>query len=290
MTHNAEPGSNHFLSHDHPGFSVTGLPAFNDNYIWLVRSTGGQPDDRRLAVVDPGDAAPVIEYCRRQALLPDQIWLTHHHADHMGGVTELRDWVAGRGGSLAVYGPAAEAIPGVTKPLDGGECLSWGEGLGVKVMRVPGHTRGHLAYYVSASADIMPPALFCGDTLFGLGCGRLFEGTASQMFESLKQIARLPSDTCVYCAHEYTLLNLPFALAVDRDNVALAARAEKVRQQRRAGEATVPFTLAEELATNPFLRCDQSVLRQSAMVADGAPAVAVFTNLRRMRDTFKVSQ
>lgn len=275
---------------DHASFSVIGLPAFNDNYIWVLHTHDVGTERPDIVVVDPGDAEPVIAYCRRQGVIPTQIWLTHHHADHMGGVIELRDWVAGRGGSLAVHGPAAEAIPGVTKPLHGGECLSLGEGLGVTVMSVPGHTRGHLAYYVSAPTDAMPPALFCGDTLFGLGCGRLFEGTAAQMFESLKQIAQLPTETRVYCAHEYTLLNLPFALAVDRDNVALAARAEKVRQQRRAGEATVPFTLAEELATNPFLRCDQSALRQSAMVADGAPAVEVFTNLRRMRDTFKVSQ
>lgn len=286
MTHIAEPGSNTLPTQEHGGFSVIGLPAFNDNYIWLVRTAAGTG----MAVVDPGDAAPVIEYCRRHGLLPEQIWLTHHHADHMGGVADLRDWVVSRGGMLTVYGPDAEAIPGVTNPLHGGESLELAEGVSVSVLSVPGHTRGHLAYFVPASSESTPPALFCGDVLFGLGCGRLFEGTAAQMYDSLQQIGRLPPETRVYCAHEYTLLNLPFALAVDAGNAALQARAERIRQRRRAGEATVPFVVAEELATNPFLRCDQSALAQSAMTAVGAAPVEVFTNLRRMRDTFKAPQ
>lgn len=272
----------------HPGFSVRGLPAFNDNYIWIVATTQSSGLPSGVAVVDPGDAAPVIDYCRRHGLVPEQIWLTHHHSDHTGGVAELRDWVGRQfaGHELVVYGPAIEQIPGVTNPLDGDAHFSLGD-MPVEVLSVPGHTRGHLAYRVGASLEA--PALFCGDVLFGLGCGRLFEGTAAQMFESLARIAALPPTTRIYCAHEYTLLNLPFALAVDPDNAELQTRAETIRQRRAHGEPTVPLMLSEELLTNPFLRSDQPALREAAMLPPDAEPVDVFTRLRQMRDTFKAS-
>lgn len=281
MTHASQP---HTL--DHHAFTVTGVPAFNDNYIWIVAAKGAPG----LAVVDPGDAAPVIDYCRCQGLVPDQIWLTHHHADHAGGVAELCAWIGRQSATVPpVFGPAAEAIPGVTQPLQGGERLMLG-GKPVDVLSVPGHTRGHIAYFLSAGDAVMPPALFSGDVLFGLGCGRLFEGTATQMAESLHRIGCLPPETRIYCAHEYTLLNLPFALAVDADNAALRARAETIRGLRQADLPTVPLTLAEECATNPFLRSDQPALVASAMVSDAATPAEVFTRLRQMRDSYKAAR
>ena len=293
MTLNTSLHRQPLLPHVHGAFAVTGLPAFNDNYIWVIHQAGAsQTEEQRVVVVDPGDAAPVIDYCRCHGCLPEQILLTHHHADHVGGVAELCAWVKqqSQGRELMVYGPGLEGIPGVTHPLQGGESLALAPTVLVKVMSMPGHTRGHLAYVLSSSDQAQPAALFCGDVLFGLGCGRLFEGTAAQMAASLEQIRQLLPDTRVYCAHEYTAMNLPFALAVDPDNAELQARAVLIRQQRQAGEATVPLTLAEECATNPFLRCDQPALAKAAMVPEGATPVDVFTRLRQMRDTFKAPQ
>lgn len=273
---------------DHQALTVTGLPAFNDNYIWVLALAN---DPRHVTVVDPGDAAPVIDYCRRYGVVPVQIWLTHHHADHAGGVAELVAWSSEQGILPLIYGPAVEDIPGVMQPLRGGEQLSLGS-VAVDVLSVPGHTSGHLAYFVGGTPEMVPvpPALFCGDVLFGLGCGRLFEGTAAQMFDSLRRIGELPSETRVYCAHEYTLLNLPFALTVDADNQELRARAEVIRRLRASGSPTVPLVLAEEQATNPFLRCNQPALVESAMVPTTARPVDVFARLRQMRDTFKAPQ
>lgn len=291
MMHTAQPSQNAFHTVDHHNFTVTGLPAFNDNYIWLIKSAKRAPGQAQdVAVVDPGDAAPVIDYCRQHGVVPAQIWLTHHHADHTGGVADLLAWIHElTAHPVAVYGPAVEEIPCVTHPLHGGEQLRLGD-TPVDVLSIPGHTRGHLAYFLGDPEGNEPPALLSGDALFGLGCGRLFEGTAAQMFASLGQIAALPATTRVYCAHEYTLFNLPFALAVDPENVRLKSRAETIRRLRQHGEPTVPLTLAEECATNPFLRGDQGALRVSAMVADGASPVDVFTRLRQMRDTFKAPQ
>lgn len=285
-----EPQSCHTVFHttEHPGFSVMGLPAFNDNYIWVVKTDSGDAGAQKIAVVDPGDAAPVIDLCRRHGLTPSQIWLTHHHADHVGGVAELVDWVERQapGEAITIYGPAVEEISCVNQALEGGERFQLG-GIPVEVRSVPGHTRGHLAYLAGGASGA--PALFSGDLLFGLGCGRLFEGTAAQMYTSLSELRALPMHTRVYCAHEYTLLNLPFALAVDPQNPTLAERGAAIRRLRQAGEPTVPLTLGEECETNPFLRSDQTALRASAVVADDASAVDVFARLRQMRDTFKAS-
>lgn len=251
-------------------FTISLIPAFKDNYIWLL-SCG-----QRAAVVDPGDPAPVIARLEADGLTLESILITHHHADHQGGVAALVErW------HPTVFAPGSESITGCTCPLSGGETIAI-LGQSVSVMAVPGHTLGHLAYYA-------PGALFCGDTLFGAGCGRLFEGTPAQMSDSLGRIAALPDETRVYCAHEYTEANLRFAVAVEPENARLQARVAQVAALRARGESTVPSTLAEEKATNPFLRCSEddvieAAVRQSAVV-DGSQT-AVFAAIRAWRNNF----
>ncbi|MBS1139079.1 MAG: Beta-lactamase-like protein [Proteobacteria bacterium] len=264
-------------------FEISFIPAFKDNYIWLL--TQG----KRAYVVDPGDAAPVQARLEADGLTLEGILITHHHADHQGGVAELKArWQA------EVYAPGNESITGCTCPLSGGESLDV-LGQNVKVMAVPGHTLGHLAYYV-------PGALFCGDTLFGAGCGRLFEGTPAQMSASLDSIAALPDDTLIYCAHEYTEMNLRFARAVEPENPALLARVAKVAALREAGLPSVPSTLAEEKATNPFLRCQEAAVVEAGLehvisgrngnAAQGAMAIhdhsktEIFAAIRSWRNSF----
>jgi hydroxyacylglutathione hydrolase len=227
-------------------FEILPIPAFKDNYIWLLVRDG------RAAVVDPGDAVPVIARLAALHLQLETVLITHHHDDHQGGVEELvARW------QPRVFGPAAESITGCTDPLSGGETIDV-LGQDVDVLPVGGHTRGHLAYFV-------PGALFCGDTLFGAGCGRLFEGTPAQMHASLARLAALPDDTLVYCAHEYTEANLRFALAVEPDNAMLRERAKRVAALRAKGLSTVPSTLREEKATNPFLRCSEPAVIEAAL-------------------------
>ncbi len=250
-------------------FSVSLIPAFKDNYIWLL--TRGQ----RAAVVDPGDAAPVLARLEADGLVLESILITHHHADHQGGVAALVErW------QPEVFAPAAESITGCSRPLSGGERIEV-LGQSLDVMAVPGHTLGHLAYRA-------PGVLFCGDTLFGAGCGRLFEGTAAQMSASLEAIAALPPETLIYCAHEYTEMNLRFALAVEPDNPALLQRVAKVAALRAAGQSSVPSTLADELATNPFLRCAEPVVVAAGAQhgAAGTSKEAVFAAIRGWRNNF----
>ena len=250
-------------------FEISFIPAFKDNYIWLL--TQGS----RAFVVDPGDAAPVLARLAADQLTLEGILVTHHHADHQGGIAELKACC-----QPEVFAPEKESITGCTRPLGGGECI---EVLGqkVEVMAVPGHTLGHLAYFA-------PGALFCGDTLFGAGCGRLFEGTPAQMNDSLARLAALPDETLIYCAHEYTEMNLRFALAVEPDNPALRQRVLKVAGQRAAGQPSVPSTLAEEKATNPFLRCGEAAVISAALqhAAVDRSTVAVFAAIRSWRNSF----
>ena len=252
-------------------FDIIRIPAFKDNYIWLLRKGAA------AAVVDPGDASPVLEVLKREGLALTAILITHHHADHQGGVASLLAHYP-----AAVFGPAVESITALSRPLRGGETIDL-PGIGVKfeVIAVPGHTRAHLAYYGSG-------CLFCGDTLFGAGCGRVFEGTMAQMLASLTLLAALPEETAVYCAHEYTQANLRFALAADPGNRQLQQRVDDVARARAKGEASVPSTLALEKATNPFLRCGEPALIASAQrrVAQVDDPLAVFTVLREWKNVF----
>lgn len=247
------------------------IPAFRDNYIWLLGN------GRHVAVVDPGDPAPVEAVLARDNLQLAAILVTHHHADHQGGVAALAaHW------QPEVFGPGNESITGLTHPLLGGESIEL-RGLAgtLRVLAVPGHTHGHLAY-------LFGDRLFCGDTLFGAGCGRLFEGTPAQMSASLATIAALPDETLIYCAHEYTEMNLRFALAVEPDNPAIRERVASSREMRERGLPTVPSTLALEKATNPFLRCGEPAVIAAA-VARGCvthDAVSVFSAIRAWRNEF----
>ncbi|MGB4467047.1 MAG: hydroxyacylglutathione hydrolase [Azovibrio sp.] len=254
---------------------IIAIPAFRDNYIWALRA------GHEAVVVDPGDAAPVLAWLAQENVALKGILITHHHQDHQGGVAGLLD----RDPGLPVFGPAAESITGLNRPLAGGETLQV-LGLPVQVWAVPGHTRGHLAYLLEDYQ--FEDALFCGDTLFGAGCGRLFEGTPEQMFQAMEKIAALPDNTRIFCAHEYTLQNLAFAALVEPENPAILARIEACERLRQLGQATVPSTLAEEKATNPFLR--HGVQAVAARARERNPEallpVQVFATLRAWRDEF----
>ena len=252
---------------------IHALRAFEDNYIWLLR------EGRRIVAVDPGEAAPVSRYLEEQDVDLAAILLTHHHGDHCGGVAGLL-----RRQPVDVYGPAREAIDGVSIAVVEGDIVELpGLSASFRVIDVPGHTRGHVAYYGEG-------ALFCGDTLFGCGCGRLFEGTAEQMWASLSKLAALPPDTRVYCAHEYTQSNIRFALAVEPGNTDLHARAACVAALRAADQPSVPFELAMELATNPFLRSSVEAVADAANRHSGRPlssSVEVFAALREWKNVFR---
>lgn len=252
-------------------FEIIKIPAFKDNYIWLLRKGGS------AVVVDPGDARPVLDYLQQERLTLTSILVTHHHADHQGGVASLLAHYPAE-----VFGPATESITALTQPLRGGEtiCLS---SLGVEllVIAVPGHTLGHLAYYGAGY-------LLCGDTLFSGGCGRIFEGSPAQMFDSLTRLAGLPDQVNVYCAHEYTEANLRFAMAVEPGNRALRRRVDEVAVLRAKGMATVPSTIAVEKATNPFLRCTEAEVVDAARErgSKGNDALSVFSTLREWKNSF----
>ena len=251
------------------------LPAFQDNYFWMLH------DGRQALVVDPGDAAPVLAALRQRGLKLASILVTHHHADHTGGVAELR---AATGAQ--VYGPAHERIPEPFHPLQGGDTVQ-ALGQDFRVLDVPGHTAGHIAYF---APDVDgAPLLFCGDTLFSGGCGRLFEGTPAQMLASLDALSALPGDTRVCCAHEYTLSNLRFARAVEPGNAALADYLQRCEQLRAQDRPTLPSTIATERAINPFLRSREPEVVQSvrAQAASATDEVAVFAALREWKNNFR---
>ncbi|MDT8992226.1 hydroxyacylglutathione hydrolase [Curvibacter sp. APW13] len=253
------------------------LPAFNDNYIWMLH------DGAQALVVDPGDPAPVMQALQAQGLQLAAILVTHHHGDHTGGIATLK---AATGAT--VIGTGSEGIAGIDEPVHGGETLSV-MGLKVQVLAVPGHTRAHVAFWLPlVGMPQQAPVLFCGDTLFSAGCGRLFEGSPQQMAASLQALAALPEHTRVCCAHEYTLSNLRFALAVEPDNAATQAHAQHCQALRAAGRPTLPSTLALEKQINPFLRCDQPQPRASALARESGLQTSeeVFAALRRWKNEF----
>lgn len=239
------------------GLEIVPVPAFADNYIWLVHDAGSG----ETAVVDPGDAAPALAEAARRGWTIGQVWNTHWHRDHTGGNLAVKQASGAR-----VSGPAAEDIPGRDVALREGDSIRLGNHVG-RVIEVPGHTLGHIALLFDEDR-----VAFVGDTLFAMGCGGLFEGTPAQMHASLQRIAELPEDTRLYCAHEYTLSNARFAAHADPGNAAVAQRLAKVAELREGGEITVPTTIAEERATNPFVR---------------AADVEEFARLRAAKDSFR---
>jgi len=251
------------------------LPAFDDNYIWLLH------DGQQALVVDPGDASPVLQALQARQLQLRAILVTHHHADHVGGLATLREATG-----ATVYGPAGEDIPAPLHGLSEGDAVDV-LGLPWRVMDVPGHTAGHIAFFCP---DVQgKPVLFCGDTLFSGGCGRIFEGTPAQMLHSLDKLGALPGNTQICCAHEYTLSNLRFAQAVEPGNQALQAYRSACEALRAQQRPTLPSDLNTELAINPFLRSRQASVRQA--VQGFAPAAdddtTVFAALREWKNQFK---
>jgi hydroxyacylglutathione hydrolase len=256
--------------------NLVALPAFTDNYIWMLH------DGRNAIVVDPGEASPVEAALDAQGLQLAGILVTHHHDDHVGGLPALRPRLMGR-----VFGPAHESIPGHCIPLQAGD-QAVVMGLAFDVFDVPGHTAGHIAYLHTPPGDAAP-ILFCGDTLFSAGCGRLFEGTPEQMHASLAQLAALPGHTRVCCAHEYTLSNLRFAQAVEPGNARIAEHTAWCRSQREQGLPTLPSRIARERDINPFLRCDvpEVVAAAQAHGAQDPSGPAVFAALREWKNNFQ---
>jgi hydroxyacylglutathione hydrolase len=250
------------------------LPAFADNLIWMLH------DGSQAVVVDPGAAEPVARALRDHRLRLAAILVTHHHADHVGGLRELAPLLEGE-----VYGPAHEKMPVAVRPMSEGMAFALA-GLQVRVLDVPGHTAGHVAYVVTESGKA--PWLFCGDTLFSGGCGRLFEGTPAQMQHSLQKLAALPGDTRVCCAHEYTLSNLRFARTVEPHNRDLADYEVRCQALRAEGAWTLPSTIATERAVNPFVRVHEPAVMDAALAhgAASAGAVDVLATLREWKNTF----
>ncbi len=252
---------------------IQALHAFDDNYIWLLKAGGS------VAAVDPGDAEPLLHYLKETNERLTAILITHHHGDHTGGIKDLV-----RHNTIPVFGPANEKIEGITQLLREGDRIELpGMDTGLTILDVPGHTRGHIAYFAEDT-------LFSGDTLFACGCGRLFEGTADQMWHSLNKMTILPARTRVFCAHEYTQSNIRFALAVEPGNPHLQQRAHQVAQLREHLAPTVPFTLADELETNPFLRTHKAEVIASAEKFCGkilSTPIEVFAALREWKNVFR---
>jgi len=255
-------------------YQVTPIPAFNDNYIWALQAPGSSG----IAVVDPGDAAPVEQYLQDNQLELTAILVTHHHADHTGGIAALT-----KSRQIPVYGSHNSRYDGVTHPLQQGDSVEF-DGFQLQVQEIPGHTLDHISYYLAAETG----QLFCGDTLFLAGCGRLFEGSPSQMLDAMQYFRSLPSSTEVYCTHEYSLANLAFASAVEPNNQDIQQCTAHCQQLRETDTPTLPTTLANELKVNPFMRYDQPSVVEAAARYNGAHAdnIEVFTAIREWKNNF----
>ena len=255
--------------------NVHPIHAFSDNYIWVIHN------QTHAAVIDPGIASPVIEYLQSKKLQLSAILITHHHHDHTGGNAELLQSF-----NVPVYGPHNESIATVSHPLRDGDQVNLEEmSLNLVVLDTPGHTRGHVAYYGSNPFNM----IFCGDTLFACGCGRVFEGTAQQMYQSLQKLSQLPSDTLIFCTHEYTLGNIQFARTVDPENARLIDFEISAQELRSRNVPTIPTTLILERKINPFIRCGQQEIINSAQNYSGkslSDPIEVFTVLREWKNNF----
>lgn len=261
--------------------NITPIKAFSDNYIWAITNK------QVATLVDPGDASVCIEFLEKNTLTLTSILITHHHSDHTGGINQLVDYCQQKKWSLTVYGPANENIPQCDVKLNENNLVFLDElNINFRIIDLPGHTAGHIAYFAT---DHVMPILFCGDTLFSGGCGRLFEGSPEQMLNSLTKLADLPENTQVYCTHEYTQANLAFALTVEPNNQALVTYNKKVNELRSKGYASIPSTIQLEKQINPFLRCHkqsvQASAQQFATNSNGTPQ-DTFTTIRRWKDQF----
>ncbi|WP_375751070.1 hydroxyacylglutathione hydrolase [Vibrio sp. HN007] len=250
--------------------TIKSIPAFNDNYIWLI-----QNNENGCAVVDPGDATPVLSFLEEQGLTLEAILVTHHHNDHTGGVAALHRAFP----QVKIVGPENDAVASLTNGMSEGDQFSL-FGVTFSVLDLPGHTRGHIGY-------LGDNKLFCGDVLFSAGCGRIFEGTSEQMFDSISKIAALPDETEVYCAHEYTASNVVFALAAEPDNKQLLNYRDEVQQLRTQQKSTIPTTLHREKEINPFLRVTEPTIIQSVSnrTNESTPS-AIFAALREWKNEF----
>ncbi len=254
------------------------LPAFEDNYFWLIQPDAQSPCSY---IIDPGSAPVVHDYLKQHHLQLKGVLLTHHHHDHIDGAAELSDKY-----QIPIYGPRSARMPQVTHHLGEGDKLPLGN-LTAKILETPGHTLDHIAYLIETTEQ--PPHLFSGDTLFGAGCGRLFDGTAPLLYAALQRIAALPEDTFIYGGHEYTLANIRFALSIEPDNNELQARQVLETEKRKQGIATLPTQLGREKRTNPFLRCHLKSIRSSVAQISGktfANDAEVFASLRLIKDHF----
>ncbi|MEW6991500.1 hydroxyacylglutathione hydrolase [Colwelliaceae bacterium 6441] len=258
---------------------IFAIKAFSDNYIWAIRHS----ESNYLALVDPGDAQVCIDYIEENHLILSAILITHHHADHIGGIAKLYDHCQAKKWPIEVFGPKNETIPFANHHLVEDDHIELKHlDLSFSVIDLPGHTLGHIAYYTDG-------ILFCGDTLFSGGCGRIFEGTPSQMFHSLEKLKNLPERTHVYCTHEYTLANLKFALTVDPSNSELIHYYNQVLQLVSANKKTLPSSILTEKQINPFFRCDDMNISQSVNEYSNGNAMdelATFTYLRQWKDSF----